>query len=91
MMRTAGQPNTFGRGEGPDEKSESSGGASPLGEPIQFFQCGYSRLVRINSILVYQMADMEMVNRVRDCPVYMVDYFTSTVTPKYLEPFREEF
>lgn len=37
------------------------------------------------------MADMEMVHRARDRPVYMMDYFTSMVTPEYLESLREEF
>lgn len=41
--------------------------------------------------LAYQMSDEEMVAWVGDCPIYMVDYFTITVTPKYLVLSREEF
>lgn len=37
------------------------------------------------------MADIEMVDRTGGRPVYTVDYFTTTVTPQYLESFREEF
>ena len=37
------------------------------------------------------MAYIEMVDRVGGRPVYMVDYFTSTVTPKYLESLQKEF
>ncbi|GMN47899.1 hypothetical protein TIFTF001_017071 [Ficus carica] len=36
-------------------------------------------------------ADTEMVDLVSDRPVYTVDYFTSTVTPRYLAVLREEF
>ncbi|GMN52747.1 hypothetical protein TIFTF001_021889 [Ficus carica] len=52
---------------------------------------GRSRPLRINGILVYRMADMEMVDRAGDRPVYTVDYFTSAVTPQYLESLRKEF
>ena len=73
------------------EGSESSKSTSLTGEPIQSYQCGCSQPLRINGILVYRMVDMEMVDRAGDRPVYMVDYFTSTVTPQYLESLREEF
>ncbi|GMN28212.1 hypothetical protein TIFTF001_044211 [Ficus carica] len=85
-VRMVGHPNKFGCEEAPDKGSESSGSATPPGEPIQSCQRGRSRPVRINSILVYRMADMEMVDRAGGCPIYMMDYFTSAVTPKYLEP-----
>ncbi|GMN61637.1 hypothetical protein TIFTF001_030722 [Ficus carica] len=50
-----------------------------------------SRPVWINGILVYRMADMEMVDWARGRLVYMVDYLTSAVTPEYLESLLEEF
>ena len=37
------------------------------------------------------MTDMEMVDWAGGHPVYTVDYFSSTVTPEYLESLREEF
>ena len=37
------------------------------------------------------MADWEMVDRASDHPVYLVDYFTSTVTPSYLAVLRDKF
>ncbi|GMN51255.1 hypothetical protein TIFTF001_020410 [Ficus carica] len=37
------------------------------------------------------MADMEMVDRTGGRPVYTVCYFTSAVTPEFLESLREEF
>lgn len=77
--------------EGSDEESESLGSASLLGEPIQSHQRGRSLPVGINSILVYRMADIEIVDWAGGRPVYTVDYFTMTVTPEYLESLREEF
>ena len=89
--RTAGHPSTSGCEEAPDEGLESSGSVTPSSEPIQSRQHGHSRSVRINSILVYQMADMEMVDRAGGRPVYTMDYFTSAITPEYLESLPEEF
>ncbi|GMN57043.1 hypothetical protein TIFTF001_026140 [Ficus carica] len=77
--RMARQPSTSGFEETPDEVSESSRSATSPGEPIQFCQLGCSR------ILVYRMTDREMVYWAGGHPVYMVDYFTSAVTPEYLE------
>ena len=37
------------------------------------------------------MNDMEMVDCARGRPVYTVDYFTTAVTPEYLESLWEEF
>ena len=37
------------------------------------------------------MMDMEMVDSAGRCPIYTVDYFSSTVTPEYLELLQEEF
>lgn len=37
------------------------------------------------------MADMKMVDRAGGRPVYTMDYFTSAVTPEYLESLWEEF
>lgn len=34
---------------------------------------------------------MEMVDRVEDRPEFTVDFFTSAVTPQYLESLWEEF
>ena len=90
-MRMATQPSTSGRGEGSNEESESSGNASLLDEPIQAHQRGSSLPVGINGILVYRISDMEIVDWVGGRPVYMVDHFTMTVTPEYLESLREEF
>ena len=89
--RMAGHLSTSGCEEAPDEGLESSGSVTPSSKPIQSRQRGHSRLVRINSILVYRMAVMEMVDRAGGRPVYMVDYFTSAITPEYLESLLEEF
>lgn len=62
-----------------------------LGESVQSRPCGRSRPVRINDILAYRMEDMEIVDRAGGRPVYTVDYFTSAVTPQYLESLQEEF
>ena len=37
------------------------------------------------------MADMEMVDRAGDRPMYIVDYFITTITSQYLESLQEEF
>ncbi|GMN58268.1 hypothetical protein TIFTF001_027370 [Ficus carica] len=69
-----------------DEESESSGSATPQGEPILARQHGWSHLVWINGYLVYQMVDMEMVDCARGHPIYIVDYFTTVVTFKKIAP-----
>ncbi|GMN71773.1 hypothetical protein TIFTF001_053447 [Ficus carica] len=73
--RTVSQANTSGR-----EGSESSESTAPAGEPVQSRQRGRSRPLRINGLLVYRMADTEMVDREGDHSVYTLEYFTSAVT-----------
>ncbi|GMN39718.1 hypothetical protein TIFTF001_008944 [Ficus carica] len=74
-------------------KSENNreGSTAPAGEPVQSRQRARSRALHVNGLLVYQMADWEMVDRASDRPVYLVDYFTSAVTPSYLVALRDEF
>lgn len=62
-----------------------------MGEPVKSCQHGHSQLVRINGILVYRKADMEMVDLAGVRPVCILDYFTSMITPQYLELLREAF
>lgn len=73
--RTVSQANTSGR-----EGSESSESTAPAGELVQSRQRGRSRPLRINGLLVYRMADTEMVDREGDHSVYTLEYFTSAVT-----------
>ncbi|GMN58630.1 hypothetical protein TIFTF001_027727 [Ficus carica] len=84
--KTASHVSTSGR-----EGFESSKSMAPAREPVQSRQCGRSQPLCINGLLVYQMADTEMVDRACDRPVYTVDYFMSAVTSQYLESLREEF
>ncbi|GMN66112.1 hypothetical protein TIFTF001_035188 [Ficus carica] len=83
---TASPTSTSGR-----EGSKSSESTAPVGESIQSRQQGHSRPLRTSGILVYRMANMEMVDRADTLLVYTVDYFTSAVTAQYLESLREEF
>ena len=90
-VRLAGQPSTSSWEEDSDEESKSSGSATSQGEPIHARQHGRNRLVRINGILVYRMANIKMVDCARGRHVYSVDYLTTIVTLEYLESLWEEF
>ncbi|GMN49677.1 hypothetical protein TIFTF001_018835 [Ficus carica] len=80
-------PTSASRREG----SESSGSTPPAGEPVQARHRARSRSLRVNGILVFRMADRDMMDRAGDRPLYSVDYFTSAVTTFYLVSLREEF
>ncbi|GMN60542.1 hypothetical protein TIFTF001_029628 [Ficus carica] len=56
-----------------------------VGQPSKSDHRGHSRSVRINGILVYWMVDMKMFDRAEGRPIYTVNYFTSAVTPEYLD------
>lgn len=84
--RTASQASTSGQ--------EGSGGSEitdPEGEPIQSRQRTRGQTLHMNGVLVYRMADWEVVERAGDHPVYSVDYFFLAVSPTYLAALREEF
>ncbi|GMN53243.1 hypothetical protein TIFTF001_022391 [Ficus carica] len=89
--RMARQASTSGRDETSREGFESLESTTPLGEPVQSRQCGRSRLVRINGLLVFRISYMEMVDRVGGRPMYTVNYLTTAVTPQNLESLREDF
>lgn len=84
--RSASQANTSGR-----EGSASSKSTALVGEAILVRQCGRSRALRINDLRVYRRADLKMADLAGGCLVYTVDYFTSTITSRYLESLWEEF
>nr|GMN67058.1 hypothetical protein TIFTF001_036115 [Ficus carica] len=73
------------------EGSESSGSSAPRGEPIEARQRPSGRPMRINDQRVYRRGNWEMVELADGRPVYSVDYFTSSITPRYLAALREEF
>lgn len=83
--RMARQASLSTQEDNSHEGSESSESTIPLGEPIQSRQCGRSRLIWINGLLVYRMSNIKMVDCVKGRLVYMVDFFNTTVTPQYLE------
>ncbi|GMN52477.1 hypothetical protein TIFTF001_021615 [Ficus carica] len=84
--RTASPASVSGR-----DGSESSGSTPPAGEPVQARHRASSRPLHVNGILVFWMADRDIIDRVGDRPVYSVDYFTSAMTMSYLVSLREEF
>lgn len=88
--RTTRQLSISGREWSSNEESESSGSTTPHDEPIQARQRCHSRPVWINGILVYRMANMEMVDHAKGLPVCTVDYFAIAVISLYLESLQEE-
>ncbi|GMN47286.1 hypothetical protein TIFTF001_016461 [Ficus carica] len=84
--RTASQASTSDRGDG-----VASDSTDPSGEEIQARQRPRSQGARVNDMKVYRRADVEMVELAEDRPVYMADYYTSTITLRYLAAPRREF
>ncbi|GMN30326.1 hypothetical protein TIFTF001_044470 [Ficus carica] len=84
--RTASSASVLGR-----DRSESSGSTLSAGEPVQARHHDSSRPLCVNGILVFRMADWDMMDKAGYRTVYSMDYFTSAVTTSYLVSHREEF
>ena len=84
--RTASEASTSGR-----DASQGSDSTAPPGEPIHARQKKGTRPMRINDRRVWRRSDEDMVALAAGRPVYTVDFYTSAVTPRYLDALRDEF